>query len=119
MRSDTLGATLVSATNRSVGLIAAVVTAAALVGALAGPAEAYPITLTADDVDFLNGARGNFPGDDDQLLIVGRQICRLLYTGQSTQAVIATVAAEYGANPDQAAVVLRAARGTLCTRAPG
>jgi hypothetical protein len=109
----------VSVAKRIIGLIAAAVTAATLLGAPAGPAEAYPIALTADDVNFLNGARGNFPGDDDQLLIVGRQMCRLLYTGQSASSVIDTVAAEYAANPDQAAVVLGAARRTLCTRAPG
>jgi Protein of unknown function (DUF732) len=64
-------------------------------------------------------SRGNFPGDDDQLLIVGRQMCRLLYTGQSASAVIATTADQYAASPDQAAALLRAARGTLCTQAPG
>jgi hypothetical protein len=46
-------------------------------------------------------------------------MCRLLYTGQSASAVIATTADQYAASPDQAAALLRAARGTLCTGAPG
>lgn len=108
-----------SAAKRVNCLAAAAVTAATLAGGLAAPAAAYPIPLTADDVNFLNGARGNFPGDDDQLLIVGRQMCRLLYTGQSASAVIDSTATQYAASPDQAAAVLRSARGTLCTQAPG
>jgi hypothetical protein len=42
-----------------------------------------------------------------------------LYTGQSSAAVADQVAAQYGASPEQAAVVVRAARSTMCTQAPG
>ena len=59
------------------------------------------------------------PGDDDQLLLAGKQACRLLYTGQPASAVIASTAAQYGAGPDQAATLVNAARGTYCTQAPG
>lgn len=85
----------------------------------AAPAGAWPLPLTADDTKFLNAARGNFPGDDDQLLLVGRQMCRMLYTGQPASAVIASMAQQYAATPDQAARTLSAARGSLCTQAPG
>ena len=47
-------------------------------------------------------------------------MCRMLFnTGQPSSAVIDSIAAQYAANPDQAASVLHAARGTLCTQAPG
>ncbi len=75
--------------------------------------------LTSDETSFLYASRGNFPGDDDQLLIVGWQMCGLLYTGQPASTVVDTMAGQYGASPDQAAVVPRSARGTLCTQAPG
>ncbi|SUA31431.1 Protein of uncharacterised function (DUF732) [Mycolicibacterium fortuitum] len=98
---------------------AAALAGAAVVGAAAGPAAAWPIPLTSDEINYLNATRGAFPGDDDQRLLAGRQMCRGLYTGQSAQAVIDAAAAQYGASPDQAAAALRAARGTLCTQAPG
>ncbi|OMC40194.1 hypothetical protein A5740_24605 [Mycobacterium sp. GA-1841] len=91
----------------------------AVFGAAAPEAGAWPITLTAEDQSFLNATRGVFPGDDDQLLTVGRQMCRLLYTGTPAQAVIDQMAAQYGASPDQAGVALRAARRSYCTQAPG
>lgn len=101
---------------RSIAIMAG---AGVLLGATAAPASAWPMPLTSEDQSFLNSARGNFPGDDDQLLIVGRQMCRMLYTGQPAQSVIDSMAAEYNATPGQAATVLRAARGTYCTQAPG
>ena len=78
----------------------------------------------ADPVDlggrtYLNSVRGSWPADDDTLLMAGRGACRLLYTGSGTQGAIDGTAAQYGASPDQAAVVVRAARGTYCTQAPG
>ncbi|HXO50352.1 MAG TPA: DUF732 domain-containing protein [Mycobacterium sp.] len=83
-------------------------------------AYAWPIPLTPDQTSFLKTARGTgFPGDDDQLLMAGESICHQLYSGQSAPAVIDSTAGQYGASPDQAAAVLRAARGTLCTQAPG
>ncbi|MDV3126739.1 DUF732 domain-containing protein [Mycobacterium sp. 21AC1] len=93
--------------------------AGALLGSTAAPATAWPIPLTSDDLNFLDAARGNFPGDDDQLLLVGRQVCRMLYTGQRSPEVIDAIAVQYAATPNQAASVLRAARGTFCTQAPG
>ncbi len=46
------------------------------------------------------------PGDDDQLLLAGKQACRLLYTGQPSQAVIDTTTAQFGADPRVVAVVV-------------
>ena len=53
------------------------------------------------------------------LLLAGNQACRMLYTGQGTQATIDTTAATYGASPQQAAALVGAARSTMCTQAPG
>jgi hypothetical protein len=91
----------------------------ALVGASGGTAAAWPIPLTHDQVSYLNATRGSFPGDDDTVLMAGEFACRLLYTGQSPSAAIDQVAAQYGADPGQAAGALHAARGTLCRQAPG
>ncbi|MDF2825417.1 MAG: hypothetical protein K0R68_2825 [Mycobacterium sp.] len=96
--------------------------AAAAVGtmlATAAPAAAWPIALTAEDIRYLDATRGAFPGNDDQLLLVGKQMCRQLYTGTPAQVVIDTTAAQYGTSPAQASVVLGAARSTMCTQAPG
>jgi hypothetical protein len=98
---------------------AATLAAAALLGAAAAPAAAWPIPLTDIDHQYLNAVRGNFPGNDDQLLLVGRQACRQLYTGQPAAAVIDTLAGQYGATRDQAAGAVAAARSTFCTQAPG
>jgi hypothetical protein len=49
----------------------------------------------------------------------GSRACHLLHTGSGTQGAIDGTAAQYGASPDQAAVVVRAAPGTYCTQAPG
>lgn len=103
----------------TVRIIAAVLSTGALLGATAAPASAWPIPLTFEDTNYLNATRGHFPGDDDQLLTVGRQMCRMLYTGQSASAVIDSMAAQYGASTDQAAGALGAARGAYCTQAPG
>jgi hypothetical protein len=101
------------------GVLAAVAAAGALMGLAAGPAGAWPIPYTPEDTRYLDATRGNFPGDDDQLLLAGKQACRLLYTGQPSNAVIDQVAGQYGASPEQAATVVRAARSTMCTQAPG
>lgn len=93
--------------------------AAGALGLSAAPASAWPIPLTADDTNFLNATRGNFPGNDDQLLLAGRQACRMLYTGQGAQATIDATAATYGASPQQAGSLVGAARNTMCTQAPG
>jgi hypothetical protein len=100
-----------------VGLVAVAV--GALLGAAEVPASAWPLPLTSEDTNYLNAVRGNFPGDDDQLLIAGKQACQRLYSGQGRQAVIDSLAAEYGAGPGQAATLVSAARGTYCTQAPG
>jgi hypothetical protein len=102
--------------------VRAVVTATAvgaLLGATAAPASAWPIPLEPGQVAFLNATRGSFPGDDDQLLMAGLFACRSLYTGQSSSAAADSVAAQYGGGPGQAAAIVRAARGNLCTQAPG
>jgi Protein of unknown function (DUF732) len=105
--------------RRSARLIAAAAAAGALLGATAAPASAWPIPLTSEDNNYLGAVRGNFPGDDDTLLMAGRGACRLLYTGSGTQGAIDATAAQYGASPDQAAAVVSAARGNFCTQAPG
>jgi hypothetical protein len=79
-------------------MVAAALAAGALLGAAAAPASAWPLPLSPGDVNYLNAVRGSFPGDDDQLLL-GKQACRLLYTGQSAQAVIDSMAGLYGASP--------------------
>lgn len=106
--------------KRRLGQVVATAAAAgALLGLAAPPAGAWPIPLTADQTNFLNATRGGFPGNDDQLLLAGNQACRMLYTGQGTQATIDTTAATYGASPQQAAALVGAARSTMCTQAPG
>ena len=108
-----------STRRRSVRLLAGAAAAGALLAATAAPASAWPIPLTWEDNNYLGAVRGAWPTDDDTLLMAGRGACHLLYTGSGTQGAIDGTAAQYGANPDQAAVVVRAARGTYCTQAPG
>lgn len=103
----------------AVAPIAAVMLFGAVLGVTAPQAAAWPIPLTAEDTNYLKATRGVFPGDDDQLLLVGREMCRLLYTGTPAQAVIDQMAGQYAATPQQAAVALRAARRAYCTQAPG
>ena len=100
-------------------LTATAVAAAAMLGAAAAPAGAWPYPLNPYDIRFLDTVRGTFPGDDDQLLTVGKQMCRLLYTGLTNQAAIEQTAAQHGVSVDQAAHMMRAACGNLCTTAPG
>lgn len=107
------------AAPRSVRVIAAALAAGAVLVATAASAAAWPLPLTAEDTSYLNAVRGNFPGDDDQLLLAGKQACRQLYGGQPASAVIGTTAAQYGASADQAAGLVSAARSTMCTQAPG
>lgn len=94
---------------------------AALVGATAAPASAWPIPLTGEDTRFLNATRGHFPAadDDDTLLTAGRHACNLLYSRQGRQATIDQIAGEFGADPGQAANLVNAARKSYCTQAPG
>ncbi|MBX9918908.1 MAG: DUF732 domain-containing protein [Mycolicibacterium frederiksbergense] len=100
-------------------VVAAAVVGGGLLGLAVAPAGAWPIPLTAVENDFLNATRGNFPGNDDQLLLAGKQACRMLYTGQGVQAAIDSTAATYGASPQQAGGLVGAARNTMCTQAPG
>jgi hypothetical protein len=58
-----------STQKRSIRIIATALAAGALLGATAAPAAAGPLPLTPDQTSFLNAVRGNFPGDDDQLLL--------------------------------------------------
>lgn len=108
-----------SACRRSVRLLAGAVAAGALLGTTAAPASAWPIPLTSEDNNYLSAVRSSWPVDDDTLLMAGRGACHLLYSGSGTQGAIDGTAAQYGASPDQAIVVVRAARGTFCTQAPG
>jgi len=105
--------------RRTVRVIATALAAGAMLWAAVSPAAAWPLPLTSEDTNYLNAVRGNFPGDDDQLMLAGKQACRLLYTGQPASAVIGSTAAQYGASPDQAATLVNAARSNWCTQAPG
>ncbi|WP_066903514.1 DUF732 domain-containing protein [Mycolicibacterium houstonense] len=105
--------------RNAVAPIAAALLLGAVLGVSAPEAAAWPIPLTAQDTAYLKATRGVFPGDDDQLLLVGREMCRLLYTGTPAQAVIDQMAGQYAATPEQTAVALRAARRAYCTQAPG
>lgn len=98
--------------------IAALLVFGGVLGGTAPEAAAWPLPLTGEDNTYLKATRGVFPGDDDQLLMVGREMCRLLYTGTPAQAVIDQMAGQYAATPQQAAVALRAARRSYCTQAP-
>jgi hypothetical protein len=105
--------------KQSVRLIGAALAAGTLLGATAATASAWPLPLTSEDNNYLGAVRGAWPVDDDTLLMAGKWACRQLYTGVGTQGAIDGTAAQYGATPDQAAVVVRAAHGTYCTQAPG
>jgi hypothetical protein len=106
--------------NNAMRVAAATLGASALVTAAAGTAFAWPTPITPDQQRYITQARGaGFPGDDDAVLQAGLQACRALYTGQSVQAAIGTVAAQAGVNPDQAGVAVRLARGNLCLQPPG
>jgi len=106
--------------SRSFRFIGAAAATGALLIAAAAPAAAWPTPLTPDQTQYLNAVRGTgFPGDDDQLLLAGLQACRQLYGGQARAAVVDATAAQYGASPEQASGLVNAARGTICTQAPG
>lgn len=76
----------------------------------AGVAGAWPTTVTPEMQQYIDNARGaGATGDDDTLLSQGYLACRLLYTGQGV------AAAEAATSP----AVVGAARGMLCTQAPG
>jgi len=92
---------------------------ALLVGAGA-PAWAWPIPITSEEQRLIDQAHATgFPGDDDQMLMAGRQACQMLMTGQGSQAAADTLAGRYGADPGQAVAVVRIAHSILCTSARG
>ena len=106
--------------KKLISVLAVTVGAATLAGLTAGTASAWPIPITPDQQRYINQARAaGFPGDDDAVLQAGMQACRALYTGQGAQDAAGTVAGQAGVSPDQAAVAVRLARGSLCTQAPG
>jgi hypothetical protein len=110
-------ATVVTTITR---VLAAALSAGALLAAETGTASAWPIPITPEQQRYINQARGaGFPGDDDAVLQAGMQACRALYTGQGAQGATGTVAGQAGVSPDQAGVAVRLARGILCTQAPG
>jgi hypothetical protein len=101
-------------------VLAAALSAGALLGAVSGTASAWPIPITPEQQRYINQARGaGFPGDDDAVLQAGMQACHALYNHQGVQGATDTVAGQAGVSPDQAGVVVRIARGILCTQAPG
>lgn len=92
---------------------------ALLAGAVA-PAGAWPIPITAEEQNFINRAHATgFPGDDDQMLLVGRQACQMLMTGTNTQDAADGLAGRYGVDPAQARAVVGLAHSILCTSARG
>lgn len=106
--------------GKSVRALAVTLGAGALLSTAVGTASAWPIPITGQQQSFINQARGaGFPGDDDQVLTAGLQACRLLYTGQGTQGAAGSLAGQYGTSPEQAAALVNAAHGIMCTQAPG
>ena len=105
--------------NNIIRLASAALAAGALLAGTAGTAAAWPIPITPEQQNFISQARGaGFPGGDDQILMAGQQACRALYINQGVQGAIDAVAGPNGATPEQAAGLVRAARGTMCTQAP-
>ena len=95
-------------------------TLGALTGLTAGTASAWPIPITPDQQRYINQAHAaGVPGDDDAVLQAGMQACHALYAGQGVPGAIGTVSGQAGVSPDQAGAVVRLARGSLCTQAPG
>ncbi|BBX82188.1 DUF732 domain-containing protein [Mycolicibacterium aubagnense] len=106
--------------RKIIKLLAAAAGAATLLSAAGGVASAWPIPITPEQQRYINQARGaGMPGDDDAVLQAGLQACNALYRGQGRQGAIDTVTSQAGVAPDQAASVVRIARGILCTQAPG
>ena len=110
-------------TSKRIGFLATAAVALAAGSALTvsiAPASAWPIQFTAEQQNFINQSRAaGFPGNDDAIMTAGLQACRVLYTGQGHDAAVAAVTAPYGASPQQASALVGAARGTMCTQAPG
>lgn len=102
-----------------VGAVSVLTGVGIALGAGAVPAGAWPYPFTPDQVAFLNKVRGNFPGDDDQLVTAGLQACRSLFTGHNSQQTIDDTALAYGATPEQAGILVRAARANMCQAARG
>jgi Protein of unknown function (DUF732) len=109
-----------STERRSVRVVATALAVGALMGAGAAPAAASPMQPTPEEMNFLNVVRGNFPGDDAQLVQAGEQACTMLaYSGQPASAVSGLIATRYGASPDQAANLVNAAHDIICPYLPG
>lgn len=108
-----------SMVKQGMRLGAIVFAAGAVLGLTAGPAGAWPVPLTGDDTKYLNMTRGKFPGDDDQLILAGRQVCNMLYNGRGAAGATDQLTSDYGVGPKEAGIVVRAARSTYCTQAPG
>lgn len=109
--------------SKAIGFLVAAAAALATASALTvgtAPASAWPIPFTAEQQRFIEQSRAaGFPGNDDAIMTAGLQACRVLYAGQGQNAALAAVTAPYGASPAQAAALVSAARGTMCTQAPG
>ena len=106
--------------GRGVRLVSTTLAVGALLGAAAAPAEASPSQPTPEEMNFLNVVRGSFPGDDAQLVLAGEQACVMLaYSGQPGSAVSGQIGARYGASPDQAANLVKAAHSIICPYLPG
>jgi hypothetical protein len=106
--------------RRSVRVIGTALAVGALLGVAAAPAAASPTHPTPEEITFLNVVRGNFPGDDHQLVTVGEQVCTMLaYRMVPPSDLPGLIANQYGASPEQAAGLVRAAHDIICPYLPG
>lgn len=104
----------------SARIIATALAGGAMVGVATALAAASPEQPTPEETNFLNAVRGNFPGDDTQLVLAGEQACTMLaYTGQPESWVSGQLAAARGASPDQAARLVSSAHDIICQYLPG
>ncbi|WP_071289142.1 DUF732 domain-containing protein [Mycolicibacterium llatzerense] len=106
--------------SRATIFVVAAAAGTVLFGTTSPAARAWPIPITPEEQNYINRAHATgFPGDDDQMLMAGRQSCQLLYSGTRAAAAANEIAGRYNADPGQAAALVRVARGILCTQAPG
>jgi hypothetical protein len=105
---------------KSVTTVIAGITIGAMLWAAAAPAAATPEHPTPEETNFVNVVRGNFPGDDAQLIMAGEQACTMLaYRMVPASDIPGLLAGRYGASPDQAASLVSSAHSIICPYLPG
>lgn len=106
--------------SNAIRIAAIALTAAGTPGSATGIAAAWPMPITPEQQSFITQARNaGYPGSDDEILTAGLYGYRLLMTGNGTQGVTDTIAAQNGVDPAQAGALVRVAHGILCTSARG